>query len=222
MRSPRRPSVHTARFLRRAGLSALCVCSRPSHRRALTRKRRGHGQHDTRGGRAGDARLSTAGDRVLSPQRPWARAPLDVLTRSKGESMTEEGTLSIVRCGNTYQVRYASTNPYGMDRQPYVCPDEAHLGAFLRQLGIAPRSIHEVFAALRKSGFTFLLLVLAAEQRQAFFRPTTDRETRREAVALPSQRGSLAYDQHPRAPRHRHPGASPGSARTSGHSPADR
>jgi len=87
--------------------------------------------------------------------------------------MTEEGTLSIVRRGNTYQVRYASNNPYGMDRQPYVCIDEEHLGAFLHQLAIAPRSINEVFAALQTSGFTVLLIVLSAKQRQAFFRPTT-------------------------------------------------
>ena len=92
--------------------------------------------------------------------------------------MTEEGTLSIVRRGNTCQVRYASNNPYGIERQPYVCPDEAHLGALLHQLGIASRSIHEVFAALRKSGFTILLVVLSAKQRQAFFRATTDCESR--------------------------------------------
>jgi hypothetical protein len=103
--------------------------------------------------------------------------------------MTEEGTLSIVLRGNTYQVRYASNNPYGMDRQPYVCADEEHLGAFLHQLGIASWSSTEAFAALRTSGFTFLLIVLSAEQRQTFFHPTTPRETRREAVEFPSQRG---------------------------------
>ena len=94
------------------------------------------------------------------------------------ESMTEEGTLSIVRRGNSCQVRYASNNPYGVDRQPYVCPDEAHLGALLHQLGIASRSIHEVLAVLRKSEFTFVLVVLSAKQRQAFFRATTDCESR--------------------------------------------
>ena len=115
----------------------------------------------------------TLGVRVLSPQRPCARASLEALTRRKGERMTEEGTLSIVLRGNTYQVRYASNNPYGMDRQPYVCANEAHLGAFLHQLGVASRFINEAFTALRKSGFTFLLIVLSAEQMQAFFRPTT-------------------------------------------------
>ncbi len=101
--------------------------------------------------------------------------------------MTEEGTLSIMRRGHTYQVRYASNKPYGMDRQPYVCPDEAHLAAVLHQLGIAPRSRQEVFAALRQRGFTCLLIVLSAEQRQAFFRPLTDRETRGESRAMPGQ-----------------------------------
>jgi hypothetical protein len=33
--------------------------------------------------------------------------------------MTEEGTLSIVRHGSPYQVRYASNNPQGRERQPY-------------------------------------------------------------------------------------------------------
>jgi hypothetical protein len=33
--------------------------------------------------------------------------------------MADAGMLSIVRCGTTYQVRYASSNPHDMDRQPY-------------------------------------------------------------------------------------------------------
>ena len=41
--------------------------------------------------------------------------------------MTEAGMLSIVRCGTTYQVRDASSNPHAMDRQPYPCPDEGTL-----------------------------------------------------------------------------------------------
>ena len=38
--------------------------------------------------------------------------------------MIEAGMLSIVRRGTTYQVRYASANPQGVDRQPYLCPNE--------------------------------------------------------------------------------------------------
>jgi hypothetical protein len=113
--------------------------------------------------------------------------------------MTEEGTLSIVRRGPTYQVRYASNNPYGPDRQPYVCLDEAHLGALLHHVGIAPRSLQEVLAALRHRGFTCLFLVVSAEQRQAFFRPLTDRERRREAVTRPSPRVARADAQPPTA-----------------------
>ena len=45
--------------------------------------------------------------------------------------MAEAGMLSIVRCGTTYQVRYASSNPHDMDRQPYPCPDEGILVALL-------------------------------------------------------------------------------------------
>ena len=40
--------------------------------------------------------------------------------------MTEDGTLSIVRRGTRYQVRYASNNPDHRDHHPRVCPDEAH------------------------------------------------------------------------------------------------
>src|SRR5262245_18502917 len=45
-----------------------------------------------------------------------------VLTRRRVKRMTEAGTLSIVRRANTYQVRYASNNPYDCDRPPQQCP----------------------------------------------------------------------------------------------------
>src|SRR4029453_8806009 len=45
--------------------------------------------------------------------------------------MSEEGTLSIVRRGRGYQVRYASNNPYDPERPPHACPDEETLSAFL-------------------------------------------------------------------------------------------
>src|SRR5207244_300644 len=88
------------------------------------------------------------------------RLILAVLTRTKGERMTEEGTLSIVRRGNTYQVRYASNNPHTMDRQLYTCIDKEHLEAFLPQVGIAPWYIIQVCTDLRKSGCAVLLIVL--------------------------------------------------------------
>lgn len=46
--------------------------------------------------------------------------------------MTEDGILGIIKCGNTYQVRYASYNPYGLDRSSYQCPDEGTLVMLLR------------------------------------------------------------------------------------------
>ena len=44
--------------------------------------------------------------------------------------MTEAGLLSIMRHGHTYQIRYASSNPYDMDRPPYLCPDEGAVRQF--------------------------------------------------------------------------------------------
>jgi len=99
--------------------------------------------------------------------------PLDVLTRRKGESMTEEGTLSIVRREKAYKVRYASNNPHTMDqRQPYTCIDAAHLEAFLHHCGSDPWSIHQACAELRNGrqrGVTVLCIVLSVEQVQASF-----------------------------------------------------
>lgn len=99
--------------------------------------------------------------------------PLDVLTRRKGESMTEEGTLSIVRREKAYQVRYASNNPHTLDqRQPYLCTDAAHLEAFLHHCGGDPWSIHQACTELRNgrhAGLAVLSIVLSAEQRQASF-----------------------------------------------------
>ena len=52
--------------------------------------------------------------------------------------MTEDGILGIMKRGNTYQVRYASYNPHGMDRPLYQCPDEGTLVALLRHCGMDP------------------------------------------------------------------------------------
>jgi len=57
-------------------------------------------------------------------------------THGKGERMTEEGMLSIVWRGPSWQVRYASSHPYGVDRPPYLCSDEGALVALLHHCGI--------------------------------------------------------------------------------------
>jgi len=94
---------------------------------------------------------------------------LAVLTRGKGESMTDEGTLSILMRENTYKVRYASNNPHSMDRQPYKCTDEEKLGEFLKQLEIDAWYIKQAFAELWKGGFVALPIVLSTEQIQEYF-----------------------------------------------------
>ena len=86
--------------------------------------------------------------------------------------MSVEGSLSIlsiVKRGHTYQVRQASSNPRDMDRQPYTCTDEAHLRAFLEQLGMEPWYITQLGVELEKGGFTALAIILSDEQMQASF-----------------------------------------------------
>ena len=55
--------------------------------------------------------------------------------------MMEEGTLSIVRRAQGYQVRYASNNPHDQDRLPCVCRDEAHLAVLLHHCGAEAAAI---------------------------------------------------------------------------------
>ena len=85
--------------------------------------------------------------------------------------MTEDGTLSIVRRGTRYQVRYASNNPDHRDHHPRVCPDEAHLHALLHQLGVEKASITQACADVQKGGMAVLLIAVSAEQLQTCFRP---------------------------------------------------
>ena len=99
---------------------------------------------------------------------PWVAAPLDVMRRRKGARMMEEGTLSIVRRGQGYQVRYASNNPHGRDRLPHECPDEAHLTALLHQCGTESASITRICADVRQGRMAVLLVVVSAEQLQTF------------------------------------------------------
>jgi hypothetical protein len=83
--------------------------------------------------------------------------------------MTEEGTLSIVRRGTGYQVRYASNRPHDPERRPHACPDEAHLAALLHHCGTEGAVITQVCAAVRQGKMAVLLVVVAAEPLQAFF-----------------------------------------------------
>ena len=83
--------------------------------------------------------------------------------------MTEEGTLSIVRQGPRYQVRYASNNLHDRERLPYACPDEAHLAALLHHFGTESTVLSQVCADVRQGKMAVLLVVVSAEQLQAFF-----------------------------------------------------
>ena len=85
--------------------------------------------------------------------------------------MPEDGTVSILRRGPCYQVRYASNNPYGREREPWVCPDEEHVRTLLHHCGIEEATIQQACADVRKGGMAILCLVLSPEQRQRFFRP---------------------------------------------------
>jgi|RhiMetdeSRZDD1v2_1073273.scaffolds.fasta_scaffold04831_12 hypothetical protein len=87
----------------------------------------------------------------------------------KGERMMEEGMLSIARRGDTYQVRYASTNPYSVDRLPSQYPDESTLVALLQHWGIETWSIQRVRATVRGGGMAVLLIRFTAAQLQAAF-----------------------------------------------------
>jgi hypothetical protein len=83
--------------------------------------------------------------------------------------MAEEGLLSIVQRGQTYQVRYASDNPYEPDRQAYICPDEAHLATWLHHYGLEPWAIHQAFADLQHGGVTVCRMVCSARDVARLF-----------------------------------------------------
>ena len=73
--------------------------------------------------------------------------------------MVQEGTLSIQRRGTTYQVRYASHDPYGRDRQPYTCTNEHMVVTLLQQCGMDPWSITQAVAELRQGRVAVLPIV---------------------------------------------------------------
>jgi hypothetical protein len=83
--------------------------------------------------------------------------------------MTEEGILSIVRRETTYQVRYASSNPHGLEWPPYPCPDEGTLVALLHQCGTDSWSIEQAGTELRKGRMAVLPLRCTPAQLQAYF-----------------------------------------------------
>ena len=85
--------------------------------------------------------------------------------------MTEDGIPGIIKRGNTYQVRYASYNPHGMDRPSYQCPDEGALVALLHHCGMELWYIRQAGAELQKGGFAALPIALAEAQIQTYFSP---------------------------------------------------
>jgi len=85
--------------------------------------------------------------------------------------MRETGILSIVRRGPTYQVRYASFNPYDIDRLSYPCSDEDALVTLLHHWWINGWSLKQAIAALRKGEVAVLPVALSEAQLQAYFPP---------------------------------------------------
>jgi hypothetical protein len=77
--------------------------------------------------------------------------------------------LSILRRGHTYHVRYASSNPYESERQPYACPDEGAVVTMLRHCGIDAWSLQQAMATLRKGGMAVLPVVLSQVQLQVYY-----------------------------------------------------
>ena len=90
--------------------------------------------------------------------------------------MPEEGTLSIVRRGSVYQVRYASNNPYDQERPPRACPDEDTLGALLHHLGTEEEALHHACAVARKGGVAVLRILASPGHIQAYFHPATEQD----------------------------------------------
>jgi hypothetical protein len=86
--------------------------------------------------------------------------------------MTEDGMLSIVRRGTAYQVRYASSNPQGVDRLPYLCPDEDALLRLFQHCGMDAWSMQQTRTELRHGRLAVLPLVCLPEQLQGSFPPT--------------------------------------------------
>src|SRR5262249_59667672 len=82
-----------------------------------------------------------------------------------------------------FRSRYASSNPHGMDRKPYLCPTEDILLALLQHWGLDAWSMQQTQAELRRSeehtselqSLTNLVCRLLLEKKKS----TTDTCTRR-------------------------------------------
>jgi len=118
-------------------------------------------------------------------------------TQGKEQMMTEDGMLSIVPRGTTYQVRYALSNPYGMDHPPYTCPDEGTLVALLHHCGIDIWSIHQAGTELRKGRMAVLPIVYSQAQMQAYFPPHRPRTRGLDAAHQVGKAPLLGTDEDP-------------------------
>ena len=92
----------------------------------------------------------------------------------RGAAMPEDGTLSILRRGDAYQVRYAANHPYAPESPARVCPDEATLRAVLHALGTDAAALQHACAVARTGKMAVLRLRIAPGQRQACFHPTPE------------------------------------------------
>jgi CheY-like chemotaxis protein len=97
---------------------------------------------------------------------------LGVVGRATGEALPEDGTLSIVRRGASYQVRYAANNPYADEHAPWLCSDEDTLGAVLAQVGIEAEALQHACAVARQGWVAVLRLCVAPAQLQTCVCPT--------------------------------------------------
>jgi CheY-like chemotaxis protein len=97
---------------------------------------------------------------------------LEAVGRATGEALPEDGTLSIVRRGAGYQVRYAANNPYAAEHAPWTCPDEDTLCAWLDQVGIEAEALQQACAVARQGCVAVLCLRVAPAQLHACVCPT--------------------------------------------------
>ncbi len=101
--------------------------------------------------------------------------------------MSEEGTLSILRRGETYQVRYASNNPSAMERQPYHCGSEVQAVALLYALQVDPWYVAQASADLRQRGFANLPIALEEAQMRTTFGPLLQAHEAQSQYGAPRQ-----------------------------------
>jgi hypothetical protein len=85
--------------------------------------------------------------------------------------MNEEGMLSIMRRGTVYQVRYAASNPHGVDREPYLCPTEDALLDLLQHCDMDAWSMQQTKTELRKGRLAVLPFACAPGLMHAYFPP---------------------------------------------------